>query len=69
MERLGLIQQALGELRAGDDRQAGNVVDRLFGIKLGALAARPVENVDDMALDIEQAEFENRKQTARDPRQ
>src|SRR5579885_1511352 len=35
---------------AGDDRKAGNVVDRLFRIKLGALAADLWQNVDKMGL-------------------
>src|SRR5262245_38143357 len=43
---------------AGDVGNAGNVVDRLLGIELGALAADLVENVDEMRLDIEQTELE-----------
>ena len=39
-----------------------NVVDGLFRIKLGALAARPVEDVDQMAFEIEQAQLEHREQ-------
>ena len=35
---------------AGDDGNAGNIVDRLFRIKLGALAADLVEDVDQVAL-------------------
>ena len=50
---------------AGDDRQGRNVVDRLFRIKLRALPAGAVQNVDDMALDVEQAKLENRKEPAR----
>ena len=50
---------------AGDHREAGNVVDRLFRIELGALAARPVENVDQMALQVEQAELEHGEQADR----
>ena len=44
---------------------AGNVVDRLFRIKLGALPAELVEDVDEMRLDVEQAQFENGEQAAR----
>ena len=44
---------------------AGNVVNRLFRIKLGALAADLVENVDEMRLHIEQAELEHSKQADR----
>ena len=45
--------------------QAGNVVDRLFRIELGALPARAVENVDQMAFEVEQAELEHGEQPAR----
>ncbi len=48
-ERLDLIHQPVGQLLAGDHGQAGNVVDRLLGIELGALAAGAVENVDDVS--------------------
>ena len=65
LERLDLFQQPVGQLLAGDDGQAGNVVDRLFRIKLGALAARPVENVDQMRLQIERAELEHREKPDR----
>ena len=65
MEGLRLVQQALRELGTGDNRQGRNVIDRLFRIKLGALPAGPVENINDMAFDVEQAQFKNRKQTAR----
>src|SRR5690606_16308606 len=59
-----LLHKGIGQALAGDDRKARNVVDRLLGIKLGALAADLVENVDDMGLDVEQAEFEHGKQPA-----
>ena len=44
---------------------AGNVVDRLLRIELGALAARLVEDVDDRRLDVEEAEFEDREKADR----
>ena len=44
---------------------AGNVVDRLFRIELGALAADLVEDVDQMHLHVEQAELEHGEQPAR----
>ena len=47
LERLDLLEELVDQPLAGDHRVAGNVVDRLLGIELGALAARPVENVDD----------------------
>src|SRR6202041_3785356 len=65
IERLDLLHQRIGQALAGDKGNAGNVVDRLFRIKLGALAADLVENVDKMDFHIEQAEFENGKQPAR----
>ena len=61
-ERLDLLQQPVGELLPGDDRQPGNVVDRLFGIELGALAARLVEDVDDVRLDVDEPQLEHGKQ-------
>ena len=61
-ERLDLLHQTIGQLLAGDDGQAGNVVDRLFRIKLGALPARPVEDVDQMAFEIEQPKLEHGEQ-------
>ena len=64
-ERLDLLHQAVGQLLPRDDRQRRNIIDGLFGIKLGALSAGPVENVDDMRLDIEKPQFEHREQTAR----
>ena len=51
-------------LRAGIG-DAGNVVDRLFRIKLRALAADLVENVDEVALHVEQAKLEHGEQADR----
>ena len=51
-------------VRAGHG-DAGNVVDRLFRIKLGALTADLVENVDEMRFHVEQAELEHSKQADR----
>ena len=42
-----------------------NIVDRLVGVELGALAAELVENVDDMRLHVQEAQFENGEQAAR----
>ena len=47
------------------DGQRRNVVDRLFRIELGALAAGPVENVDQVAFHVEQAELEHGEQADR----
>jgi len=64
IERLDLLQQRLGEAVAGDEGNAGNVVDRLFRVELGALAADLVEDVDQMRLHIEEAQFEHGEQSA-----
>src|SRR5690606_16908752 len=53
------------QLLAGDHGEARNVVDRLFRIELGALATGAIENVDEVAFDIEQPEFEGSKKPAR----
>ena len=65
IERLDLLHQRFGQALAGDEGNAGNVVDRLFRIELGALAADLVEDVDQMRLHVEQAQFEHGKQSAR----
>ena len=62
IERLDLLQQPVDQLLAGDDGQAGNVVDRLFRIELGALPARPVQDVDQVALEIQQPQLEHGEQ-------
>ncbi len=64
-ERLDLLHQRFGQPMSGDVRNAGNVVDRLLRIKLGALPADLVEDVDQMRLDVEQAELEHREQADR----
>ena len=64
VERLDLLQQGFGEPLTGHQRNTGNVVDRLFRIKLGALPADLVEDVDKMHLHIEQPQFEHGKQSA-----
>src|SRR6266568_9582639 len=64
-ERLDLRQQGLDQAVPGAEGNARNVVDRLLGIKLGALAADLVEDVDEMAFDVEQAQLEHAKQADR----
>src|SRR5439155_1582740 len=44
VERLDLLEQRVGDALAGHHGDAGNVVDRLFRIELGALAADLVED-------------------------
>ena len=64
-ERLDLLHEPVGQLLAGHHDDAGDVVDRLLGIELGALAARPVEDVHHMRLDVEQAELEHGEEADR----
>jgi hypothetical protein len=61
MEGLDLFHQLVRQLLPRHDGQRRNVIDGLFGIKLGALPARTVENVDQMRPDVEQAELEHRE--------
>src|SRR5487761_1102103 len=64
-ERFDLLQQVVDQtLRAGMG-DARNIVDRLFGIQLGALTTDLVENVDQVGLHVEQAKFEYGKQADR----
>ena len=66
-ERLDLGQQRVTDALAGDVRDARNIVDRLLRIKLGALAADLVENIDHVRLHIEQAELKYCEQPAGPP--
>ena len=59
LERLALGHQLVDDLLAGDAGIAGNVVDRLLGVELRALAARLGQDVDEVATDVEQAELEH----------
>src|SRR5262245_5665608 len=63
-ERLDLRKQALDQALPGAEGNAGDVVDRLLGIELGALAADLVQDVDEMRLHVEEAELEHREQPA-----
>ena len=65
LKRLDLLRQRVDQPLAGDDRIAGNVVDRLLRIELGALAADLRQNVDEMGLDVEQPELKNGEQADR----
>jgi len=65
VEWLDLFQQPVHQLLAGNDGQAGNVIDRLFGIKLGALAAWTVQNIDEVAFEIQQAQLKYGEQADR----
>jgi hypothetical protein len=59
IERLDLFKERVGETLPADHRNAGHVVDRLLGIKLGALAARLSENVDQMAFNIDEPKLKD----------
>jgi len=48
-EGLDLRQKIIDERLRGDLRVSRNVEDRLLRIEFGALPARPVENVDQVA--------------------
>ena len=63
-ERPHLLDQLVDQPLRRDHRPAGNVVDRLLRIELGALPARPVEDVDQVALQVEQAKLEHGEQPA-----
>ena len=64
IERHDLLQQPIDEFLGAADGQRRNVVDRLVGIQLGALAARRAERIDDMAAHAQQAELEHLEQPA-----
>jgi len=64
LERLDLLHQCIGEPLARHHGHGRDVVDWLFGIKLGALSPNLVEDVDEMSLDVEEAELEYGKKTA-----
>src|ERR1700677_3361378 len=61
-EWLDLLHEIIDKLLSVDHRKAWNVVDRLLRIELRALAARFRQDVDEVRLDVEQTEFEHRKQ-------
>ena len=60
-----LLGQTVDQLQGADARVAGDVVDRLFRIERGALAAERVERVDDLAVHLQHAALEHREQAHR----
>ena len=64
-EGLGLFQQSIDQFLRPADRQRGNVINRLIGIKLGALAAGLAQGIDDVSADPKQSEFEYLEKTNR----
>ena len=65
LERCDLVQQARHQFAAGTDLDAGDVVNRLIGIKRYALATGLGQRVNDVGADTQQAEFKGLKQTDR----
>ena len=62
LEGLDLLHQAIDELLGTADRQRRDVVDRLVGVELCALAAGCRERIDEVGLDAEQSELEDLEQ-------
>jgi len=65
LEGPDLLEQPVGQLLAGANRKSRNVVNRLLRIKLEALAARPVENVDHMSFEPGQAQLKHGEEADR----
>src|SRR5262245_22349910 len=59
MERLDLLQQSIDEALARNFHKSWYVVNRLFGIKLGALPAGPWQNIDKMRFNVEKTQLEH----------
>ncbi len=63
VEGLRLFEQPVDQFLGAADRQRGNVVNRLVGIELRALAADLVEGIDDVGADAEKPELEDLEQS------
>ena len=63
-EGADLLEQLVDELLGPDRGVRRDVVDRLGGVELGALTARPIERLDDVSVDVEQTELEDLEQAA-----
>lgn len=61
-ERRDLFHELIGQLLPRHDGKRRNVVNRLLGIKLRTLTAGPVENIDHVSLNVEQAKLEHREE-------
>ena len=64
-ERLDLLHELIDQALRGNLRDRRDVVDRLLRIELGALAADLVENIDQVGLHIQEAQFEDGEKSAR----
>src|SRR5215831_9521404 len=62
VEGFDLLQQLTGQFLARAHGNARNVINRLFRVKLRALPTRPVENVHQMAFEVEKTEFKHGEQ-------
>ena len=65
LERRDLLEQALGQFAARAHRHRRNVVDRLVGVQLDALAASVCQRIDHMSFDLQQPQLEHLKQPHR----
>src|SRR5689334_7292638 len=64
-EGSGLLGEPLDQFRGVDSRISGDVVDRLFRIEGGALAAGRRQRVEYVAAHVEHAAFEHLEQPDR----
>jgi hypothetical protein len=64
-KRLDLLDKIVDEPLRRDFGETGNIVDRFLGVKLGALAAGLRQDVDQMALDVEETQLEHREKAGR----
>ena len=64
-ERRHLFHQPVGQFLTCDDGKAGNVVDGLFGIKLCALTAWSIQDVDQLRLKVQESQLEHREKPDR----
>jgi hypothetical protein len=65
MKRLALLEKVIDEFARKHRWETRNVVDGLLRVDLSALTARNWEVIDEMALPLEKARFEDREQSAR----
>jgi hypothetical protein len=64
LERLDLLHEPVDQPLAGHIGQRRNVIDRFLRIEFGALSPGAIENIDNLAFDIEESELEHCKKTA-----
>ena len=64
-EGFDLFHQTVDQFLAGADRHRRNIVNRLVRVQFGSLAARLVENIDNLAGKVQELQLENREQATR----